>query len=69
MLKNSLGKNAKRKTALKNRVSIEIIFMPLSYRTKPIKSITRARKSDGGESKKSKYDKSTMKITIKESTL
>jgi len=38
---------------VKESVSIETIFIPLSYKIKPMKSMAKARRSEAGESKKS----------------
>jgi hypothetical protein len=54
MLKKSRGKRAIRRSTVIKRVCIVSILIPLSYKKNPIISIKNARKSEGGESKKSR---------------
>lgn len=67
--KNSLGKKLKIKIVVKNRVCIDKILNPLSYSKNPIINITKALKSEAGESKKSRYKSKIDEIMINESIL
>ena len=51
------------------RVCMEMILIPLSYKINPTTNITKALKSEGGESKKSRYASKTALIKKKESIL